>query len=112
MSRFVLRGLLGLSLWSAAGLALAAGPDPAMLEKGKAIFMKDAVPACAICHALQDAGSAGSIGPDLDELKPDLERVKKVLVEGAGTMPSFAESLDEASREAVAAYVVHATGGQ
>ncbi|MBB5215170.1 c-type cytochrome [Parapusillimonas granuli] len=110
MSRFVLCGLLGLSLLSA-GPALAAEPDAAMLEKGKALFMKDAVPACAVCHTLQDAGAAGPIGPDLDELKPTLEQVKKVLVEGAGTMPSFAETLDEASREAVAAYVVHATGG-
>jgi cytochrome c6 len=110
--KVVFCSVLALSLAAMGSAALASGPDAAVLEKGKEIFLKSAVPACAICHTLQDAGATGSIGPDLDELKPDLERVKKVLVEGAGTMPSFADSLDEASRDAVSAYVVHATSGQ
>ena len=91
-----------------AGTSLAAEPD---LEKGKALFLSDAAPACAVCHTLKDAGSAGTIGPDLDELKPDAERIKKVLEEGMGVMPSYADSLDGASIDAIAAYVVHATGG-
>src|SRR3546814_2161320 len=73
--------------------------------------MTGAGPACAVCHALSDAGSSGAIGPDLDELKPDAARIKKVLQEGMGVMPSFANSMDEASMDAIAAYVVHATGG-
>lgn len=96
-------------LWmGVAGASFAADAD---LEKGKALFLSNAAPACAVCHTLQDAGSAGTIGPDLDELKPDAARIKKVLQEGMGVMPSYADSLDDASRDAIAAYVVHATGG-
>ena len=93
-----------------AGASLAAGPDAAQLEKGKTLFKSGAVPACAICHALKDAEAVGTIGPDLDELKPNAQRVKQIMKEGAGAMPSFASTLDEASMDAVAAYVEHATG--
>ena len=100
-------GLLALIL--VAGPAMAEA-DPAQLEEGKLLFQTEAVPACAICHTMQDADATGGIGPDLDELKPDLARVKKVLEEGMGAMPSFSDTLTEAQREAVAAYVVHASG--
>src|SRR3546814_18487742 len=76
----------------------AGGADP-QLEKGKTLFMTGAVPACAVCHALSDAGSSGAIGPDLDELKPDAARLTKVLQEGMGVMPSFANSLAEDSMD-------------
>jgi len=99
------------ALWmGVSGASFAADPDP-QLEKGKALFISDAAPACAVCHTLKDAGAAGTIGPDLDELKADAPRIKKVLQEGMGVMPSFADSLDEASMDAIVAYVVHATGG-
>lgn len=94
------------------GICMAAGPDAAQLEKGKTIFLTGAVPACAICHALKDADATGAIGPDLDELKPDYARIRKILEDGAGSMPSFADTLDEESKDAVSAYVVHATGGK
>ncbi|HBP29631.1 MAG: SorU family sulfite dehydrogenase c-type cytochrome subunit [Advenella sp.] len=98
-------------LWmGVAGASFAADSD-AQLEKGKALFISDAAPACAVCHTLKDAGSAGTIGPDLDELKPDAARIKKVLQEGMAVMPSYADSLDETSMDAIVAYVVHATGG-
>lgn len=93
------------------GASFAASPDEAQLEIGKALFKTGAVPACAVCHALEDAEAVGTIGPDLDELKPGFEQVKKMVQEGAGAMPAFAESLDEASIDAISAYVVHATGG-
>jgi mono/diheme cytochrome c family protein len=102
----------GLLLMCAASASWAAAPDAAQLEKGKLLFISGAVPACAICHTMEDAGATGAIGPNLDELKPDLARVKKILQEGAGSMPSFSATLDEASMDAVAAYVVHATGGK
>lgn len=91
--------------------SFAGGPDAAQLEVGKALFKTGAVPACAVCHTLADAEAVGTIGPDLDELQPNFEQVKKMIKEGAGAMPSFAASLDEKSIEAIAAYVVHATGG-
>lgn len=111
MKRIALGSIFALAL-AVPAAAMADAPDQAMLEEGKTLFMSGATPACAICHTLEDAGSTGSIGPDLDELKADLDRVKKVLVEGMGAMPSFADTLSEEQRNAVAAYVVHATGGQ
>lgn len=109
MKHVVLSAAMAALLIGVAGPSFAAEAD---LEKGKALFLSDAAPACAVCHTLKDAGSAGTIGPDLDELKPDAARIKKVLEEGMGVMPSYADSLDEASRDAIAAYVVHATGGE
>jgi mono/diheme cytochrome c family protein len=101
---------LGLVAVSIAGPALAADvPDAAQLEKGKTLFKSAAVPACAICHTLQDAGTSGAIGPDLDELKPDMERVLKVLKSGLGAMPSYAATMSEDDMKAVAAYVSHTT---
>jgi len=112
MQRAVLSFLAAASLMGAASSAYASeAPDPAVLEQGKQIFLAKAVPACAVCHTLADAGSEGAIGPNLDELKPDMAAVKKALQEGVGVMPSFAASLSEAEMDAVAAYVVHATGG-
>jgi mono/diheme cytochrome c family protein len=93
------------------GVSFAAGPDAAQLELGKTLFKTGAVPACAVCHTLEDAEAIGTIGPDLDELKPGFEQVKKMVQEGAGAMPAFAETLDEKSIDAISAYVVHATGG-
>ena len=110
MKPFVLPALAGAMLTMFAAASLAAAPDDAQLETGKTLFLTGAVPACAVCHTLQDAQATGTIGPDLDELKPDAARVKKIMVEGAGAMPSFAATLDDAAMDAISAYVAHATG--
>lgn len=109
MKRIALRFTTALALAASASVVLANDVDQAVLDEGKALFQSGATPACAICHTLQDAGTTGAIGPNLDELKADLDRVKKVLVEGMGAMPSFADTLSDEQRDAVAAYVVHAT---
>lgn len=108
-SPFLAPVLLGMAL-ALPSRGVFADDNAALLEEGKALFQTGATPACAICHTLQDAGATGSIGPDLDELKPDLARIRQALQEGVGVMPSFAETLSDAQRDAVAAYVVHATG--
>ena len=46
--------------------------DEIYLE-GKKIFLEKGN--CAFCHTLADAGSAGNIGPNLNEIKPDKMRV-------------------------------------
>ena len=51
----------------------------------------------------------GAIGPDLDELKPDADRIRKAMMDGMGAMPSFADSLEESEREAIIEYVVKVT---
>jgi cytochrome c6 len=97
-------------LWAgAAALACvslgAQASDTDKLALGKQLFLKGAVPACAVCHALNDAGAEGAVGPSLDELRPDAERVAKAMREGVGVMPSYAQSLSAAQIEAVALYV-------
>lgn len=90
-------------------LAFSAQANP--LEEGKELFMSNAKPvACAVCHTLADAGSAGTIGPNLDELHPNKEQIVKVMMEGMGAMPSFAESLSDEEREAIATYVSSVAG--
>lgn len=89
----------------------AAEPDTATLEMGKVVFSTDAVPACAVCHTLDDAGATGAIGPNLDELKPSFSHVKSMVEQGAGAMPGFADTLSEEQIDAVSAYVAHITGG-
>lgn len=102
--------LFGLALIVASDWCLAEQPPSAeLLEQGKALFTTKAVPACAICHALADAGATGAIGPNLDELKPDEARIKKALREGIGAMPSFDATMTEDEMNAVAAYIVNAT---
>lgn len=104
--------IAALVLAGAASASMAdSGDDAAMLARGKDLFQMEAMPACALCHTLADAGATGEVGPNLDELKPELERVRRALVSGVGVMPSFADTLSEDELNAVAAYVVFASGG-
>ncbi|WP_144640951.1 c-type cytochrome [Bordetella genomosp. 13] len=95
-------------LFLAGGSACAA--DTQNAEAGRTLFLKGATPACAVCHTLADAGAAGTIGPDLDEMKPDASRVEKAVRNGIGVMPAF-KGLSDADVQALAKYVSSATGG-
>lgn len=79
--------------------------DPAA---GKEIFSEQG---CGSCHTLADAGSSGTIGPNLDESKPPLELVITRVTNGSGAMPSFRDQLDDQQIADVAAYVVQSTSG-
>lgn len=109
--RMVAVSLAAAVLAIAPTVSSAADCDEAKLEQGKTLFMKGAVPACAVCHTLKDAGAEGAIGPNLDDLKPSYSHVKEMVRQGAGIMPSFDESLTDEQIEAVATYVSHITGG-
>jgi cytochrome c6 len=90
------------------GLLLAASAQGAHAdEEGRKLFTS-VTPACALCHALKDAGAAGAVGPSLDELRPDRDRVVKALKNGIGQMPAFVH-LTEAQIQALASYVEQAT---
>ena len=89
--------------------AQAAGRD-AQLAEGRALFVGGATPPCAICHTLKDAGATGSVGPALDEVRPDEERVAAAVRGGIGAMPSFADSLTDAQIRALARYVAKVSG--
>lgn len=95
----------------ALGAPALAAEDADALARGKTLFVQGAAPPCGVCHALKDAGTGGSIGPALDELKPDVERVLSAMKNGIGVMPSFKTSLDDAQMRAIARYVAQASGG-
>ncbi|MGH8681251.1 MAG: c-type cytochrome [Burkholderiales bacterium] len=80
-------------------------------ELGRKIFTQIAQPSCAICHALEAAGAAGTVGPSLDELKPDLQRALQAVRNGVGVMPAYRDKLTPQEIEAVAAYVARVAGG-
>lgn len=96
-----------------AGIAGNAGAadDAAQRALGKKLFTEAAVPACALCHTLKDAGAEGAVGPVLDEIKPDAARVAKALRDGLGQMPSYKGRLTEEQIAALASYVSKASGG-
>jgi sulfite dehydrogenase len=76
-------------------------------EDGRKLF-NTVTPACALCHTLKDAGATGAVGPSLDELKPDRQRVIQALRTGIGQMPAFTQ-LSEAQIQALGKYVEEAT---
>lgn len=92
----------------AAALPAAAADDA--LALGKQLFTGGATPACAVCHTLKDAGSTGAVGPVLDELKPDAQRVANALRNGVGNMPSYRATLTDAQIDALARYVSAVAG--
>ena len=72
-------------------------------DKGKIIFLKQGN--CAACHTLLDAGSDGNIGPNLNEVRPDIMRVIAAVTNGIGVMPAYQGELSPEEIEAVAHYV-------
>ncbi len=75
---------------------------------GRAIFLKAG---CVGCHTLADAKAAGTVGPNLDQSKPDYRKTTARLTLGKGAMPPFKGQLSDQQIADVAAYVVKATGG-
>ena len=65
---------------------------------------------CGSCHTLSDAGTTGTIGPNLDTLKPPQDVVEEQVTNGGGAMPPFAGTLTEQQITDVAAYVSAVAG--
>jgi mono/diheme cytochrome c family protein len=85
------------------------GAQPASAAPdGKAVF---ASAGCGSCHTLAAAGATGNVGPNLDQLKPNLDTIKAVVSSGTGVMPSFQGRLSQAEIDAVAQFVATSTGG-
>ncbi len=74
---------------------------------GKQIFL---TAGCTGCHTLKDAGSTGTIGPNLDALKPPKSLVIDRVTNGKRAMPSFKDKLSPAQIQAVADYVSSVAG--
>jgi cbb3-type cytochrome c oxidase subunit III len=77
------------------------GTDGAKIFKGAG---------CAGCHTLKAAGATGTVGPNLDELRPSEQIVVHQVQVGGGKMPAFKGQLTDAQIQAVANYVSSSAG--
>jgi cbb3-type cytochrome c oxidase subunit III len=73
---------------------------------GKDIFTAN----CGSCHTLADAGTSGTVGPNLDQLKPPFAIVQHQVINGGSVMPAFKGTLTAAQITAVAKYVSSVAG--
>ena len=64
---------------------------------------------CGTCHILKAAGSDGEIGPNLDQIKPQKEKIAYTVTHGIGVMPAFDDTLTVEEIEAVSYYVFEST---
>ena len=71
--------------------------------KGKEIFLNAGN--CATCHSLKDAGSNAMVGPNLNQIRPDIGRVKNAVLNGIGVMPAYQGILSNEEIDAVSHYV-------
>jgi cbb3-type cytochrome c oxidase subunit III len=83
-----------------------AAPATVTGTNGQAIFKAK----CASCHTLAAAKSTGTIGPNLDQLKPALPIVVHQVTNGGSVMPAFKGTLTPAQIQAVAKYVATHAG--
>ena len=92
---------------SVAGQGGAEAASPSSLgTDGKTIFKSE----CASCHTLSAAGATGTVGPNLDQLKPAFGRVQHQVEVGGGVMPAFKGTLSQAQIDAVAHFVADNAG--
>ncbi len=73
---------------------------------GEAVFAAN----CGSCHTLEEAGTTGTVGPNLDESMLELEAVVQQVTNGGGAMPPFGGQLSEEEIANVAAFVVASQG--
>jgi cytochrome c553 len=87
--------------------AAGGGGNAALVAQGKQLFQQN----CGTCHTLADAGTAGKVGPVLDQVKPDKALVLSAIKKGglgSGTMPANIVTGKDA--DAVATYVSTVAG--
>lgn len=79
--------------------------DPAA---GQKIF---ASAGCTGCHTLKAANATGTVGPNLDQVKPNFRLATARVTLGRNAMPSFKGQLSDQQIADVAAFVVKSTSG-
>ena len=87
----------------------AKSPEPTKTQAkkkpdSKALFVEK----CGTCHVLEAAGTTGTAGPNLDQLKRPADIVEKQIIDGGATMPKGLLPDDEAKE--VADYIATSTG--
>ena len=91
---------------AAATTTTAAAPVQGNAAAGKGVF---ASAGCAGCHTLKAANATGTVGPNLDTLKPAYDRIVTQVENGGGPMPAFKGQLTPAQIHDVAAFVFTST---
>ena len=102
--------LVGAAALAFALVTPAAAGEDEVLAAGRALFVEDSEPQCGICHTLAEAETEGEVGPNLDELMPSEDQVKKAVTEGIEAMPAYSDTLGEDEIAALALYVSTVAG--
>jgi mono/diheme cytochrome c family protein len=89
------------------GFTTSGGSFASLGTNGEAIFKGSG---CSGCHTLAAAGATGTVGPNLDQLRPPMAIVVKQVTDGGGVMPAFKGKLTTAQINAVAQYVASSAG--
>lgn len=84
-----------------------AGEGGSTTIDAKSLFTEN----CGGCHTLSDAGTAGTVGPNLDQTKLTVEQMETQITKGGGGMPPFGDTLSEEEIQALAEYIASVTGG-
>ena len=87
-----------------------AGPKlpPGNAEAGKSVF---ASAGCGGCHTLKAANTNGTVGPNLDDAAPPLDKIERQVVNGGGAMPAFKGTLSDKQIADVSQFVYQSTHG-
>ena len=83
-----------------------AKPPSQLGTDGKTIFQTE----CSSCHMLKAAGATGTVGPNLDQLKPPEATVVRQVTNGGAVMPAFKGKLSPVQIQAVAKFVSSSAG--
>ena len=73
------------------------------MEMGLDVYNNKAM--CGSCHTLSATKSVSEIGPNLDDLKPQIPQIILAVTNGIGVMPAFEGMLTSEEIEAVAYFV-------
>jgi outer membrane protein assembly factor BamB/cytochrome c5 len=95
--------VIGFRLGAHGSFTPAAGSKPGAggTGNGASLFTQN----CASCHTLTAAHAKGTVGPNLDQLKPSKAVVVRQVTNGGGGMPAFGGRLSATQIDALAVYV-------
>jgi cytochrome c5 len=105
MARAALSAVLSAVLSALLGGCLAGDRD---MAAGERVFVDSG---CGNCHTLGAADARGKVGPNLDQLKPDVKTVVAQVTNGGNGMPAFGGKLSSAEILELAGYVKRAAAG-
>ena len=80
--------------------------DETTAAAGRDVFVAN----CGSCHTLSDAGTSGTIGPNLDQIALSSAEVETQVRNGGGAMPAFEGDLSDDEIAQVSEYVAENDG--